>query len=81
MYALKRNILLYLQTLANLNNSPIIIIDTIINSLIIYFIIFSCYHSYPLRSFLISSTSFPTFFSYTLRDRERKRNKHFSELF
>ena len=42
MHALKKNILLHLQTLAILNNCPIIMIDIIINSLIIfpfYFII------------------------------------------
>ena len=42
MHALKKNILLHLQTLAILNNFPIIMIDIIINALIIfplYFII------------------------------------------
>ena len=42
MHALNKNILLYLQILAILNNTPILLIDIIINSLIIfhyYFII------------------------------------------
>ena len=45
MHALKRIILLHLQTLANLNNYPIIMIDIIINlfinSLIIFLVIIS----------------------------------------
>ena len=40
MHALKRIILLHLQTLANLNNYPIIMIDIIINSFINSLIIF-----------------------------------------
>ena len=41
MYALKRNILLHLQTLANLNNYLIIMTDIRINSLNYSLIIFS----------------------------------------
>ena len=54
MYTLKRNILLHLQTLANLNDYPIIMIDIIINSLINFLIIFSYHHLYPFKSFFIS---------------------------
>ena len=50
MHGLKKNILLHLQTLANLNNYPIVMIYIIINSLIIY----SSHHLYPFRSFFIS---------------------------
>ena len=50
MDAVKRNISLHLQTLDDLNNYPIITIDIIINS----HIIFSCHHLYPFKLFFIS---------------------------
>ena len=54
MDALKRSILLPLQTLANLNNYTIIMTDVIINSLINSVIIFSFHHFYPLKTFFKS---------------------------
>ena len=54
MHTLKRNILLHLQTLANLNDYPITMIYIIINSLINSFIIFSYHDLYPFKSFFIS---------------------------
>ena len=54
MDTLKRNILLHLQTLANLNDYPIIMIDTIINYLINSLIIFSYHHLCLFKSFFIS---------------------------
>ena len=54
MHTLKRNILLRLQTLANLNDYSIIMIYIIINSLINSLIIFSYHHPYPFKSFFIS---------------------------
>ena len=54
MHTLKRNILLHLQTLANLNDYPIIMINIIINSLINFLIIFSYRYLYPFKSFFIS---------------------------
>ena len=57
MHTLKRNILLHPQTLANLNDYPIIMIYIIINSLINIinsFIIFSYHHLYLFKSFFIS---------------------------
>ena len=50
MHALKGNILLHLETLANANNYPIIMIDVVVNSLII----FSYNHFYTFYSFFIS---------------------------
>ena len=50
MHTLNRNILLDLQTLADLNNYNIIMIDIIINSLINSLIIFSYHHLYPFMS-------------------------------
>ena len=67
MYTLKRNILLHLQTLANLNDYSIIMIDIIINSLINSLIIFSYHFLYPFKSFFISQPNFSTCFSYTPR--------------
>ena len=43
-----------LQTLINLNNYPIIMIDIIINSLISFLTIFSYHHFYPFKSFFMS---------------------------
>ena len=54
MHTLTRNVLLYLQTLANLNNYLIIMIDIIINFLSNSLIIFSYDHLYPLKLFFIS---------------------------
>ena len=53
MHTLKINILLHLQTLANLNDYPIIMIDAIINSVINPLIIFSYHHLCPFKSFFI----------------------------
>ena len=54
MHTLNRNILLDLQTLADLNNYNMIMVDIIINSLINSLIIFSYHHLYPFKSFFIS---------------------------
>ena len=76
MHALKRNILLRLQTLANLNNYPIIMINIIINYIINYLIIFSCHHFYPFKL-----TKFSHLFFLYPYDGDPKENKHISELF
>ena len=49
MHTLKRNILVHLQTVTNLNDYPIIMIDIIIDSVIIF-----SYHLCPFKSFFIS---------------------------
>ena len=57
MHTLKRNILLHLQPLANLDDYPIIMNDIIINSLINVLIIFSYHHLYPLKLFKLTKFS------------------------
>ena len=81
MHTLKRNILLHLQTSANLNDYPFIMIDIIINSLINFLIVLPYHHLYPFRSFFISQANFPTCFSYTARGRDLKKNTYLAVLF
>ena len=52
--SLKRNILLHQQTLANLINYSVIMIDISINSRNNSLNIFSCHHLYPFRLFFVS---------------------------
>ena len=78
MHTLKKNILLHLQTYANLNSNNILMFNIII-SFSHSNIVFSCVHQCHFMSFVIYYLSFP-FFSHTSK-RDPNGNKHLSENF